>query len=97
MRKLYLGTEQDHGEAQSFLSNPTCRAFRTRDWNGRIPQRRDSVKKQTSTPESLREQKRRASWISRTMIWGKENQSELQTRSGSKRAFGACVLGCQHT
>lgn len=73
-----MGTEQDHGEAQSFLPNPTCRALRRSDWNGNIPQSRDSVQKQKSIPESLRKQKRRASWISRTRSWGKENQSEVQ-------------------
>lgn len=78
MKKLSLGTEEGPGEVQSFLSNPTCRAFRTSDWKGRIPQRRVSIQKQKSTPESLRKQKRRASCTSRTIIWGKENQSEQQ-------------------
>lgn len=78
MKELSLGTEQDRGEAKSFLSNPTCRALRTSDWKGRIPQRRDRVQKQKSTPESLRKQQRRASWTSRTMIWRKENQSDVQ-------------------
>lgn len=63
---------------QSFLLNPTCRALRTSDWNGNIPQSSDSVQKQKSIPESLRKQQRRASWISRTSSWGKENQLGVQ-------------------
>lgn len=59
-------------------TNPTCRALRMSDWNGNTPQSRDSIQKQKSIPESLRKQKRRASWISRSRSWGEENQSEAQ-------------------